>query len=215
MRNYDQYCGVARALDVVGDRWTLLIVRELLVGARRYGDLLDALPGIATNLLAERLRHLEAHGVLDRARSGRAAAYELTARGHELEPALLALARWGGPTLVDRYPSDEFRPHWLVLGLRSLLDPSIDLALSIAVDLEVEGSVVHVTATEGVVVTGEGPATGPGADVVLAGEGQHVLGVAAGVLPFTALDVERGSRRAVAAARRLLVPQHPLVPAPR
>ena len=59
MRNYDQYCGVARALDVVGDRWTLLIVRELLVGARRYGDLLDALPGIATNLLAERLRHLE------------------------------------------------------------------------------------------------------------------------------------------------------------
>jgi DNA-binding HxlR family transcriptional regulator len=215
VRTYHQYCGVARALDVVGDRWTLLIVRELLVGARRYSDLLDDLPGIATNLLADRLRDLTALGVVVRCRSGRSASYELTDRGRELESVVLALARWGGETMVERPPTDEFRPHWLVVGLRSLLDPSIDPPLSVAVDLEVEGGVVHVVAVRGAVSTGAGPATTAAADVVLAGEGQYVLGVAAGVLPFTALDVVRGSRRTITAARRLLVPDHPLVAAPR
>jgi DNA-binding HxlR family transcriptional regulator len=215
VRTYHQYCAVARALDIVGDRWTLLVVRELLVGARRYSDLLDDLPGIATNLLAERLRGLTDRGVIVRSRSGRSAVYELTDRGRELEPVVLALARWGGETMVERSPTDEFRPHWLVVGLRSLLDPSIDPQVAVAVDIEVEGGVVHVVAARGAVSTGDGPATTPAADLVLAGAGQDVLGVAAGVLPFTALDVVRGSRRTVTVARRLLVPDHPLVAAPR
>src|SRR6202042_2649537 len=81
MRSYDQYCAVARALDVVGDRWTLLIVRELLIRPSRYGELQDGLPGVATNLLAERLRHLEESGVVTRDKQG---LYELTGWGKRL-----------------------------------------------------------------------------------------------------------------------------------
>src|SRR5437762_7857993 len=97
-RSYGQFEGLARALDVVGERWTLLLIRELLLGPRRYTDLLDGLPGIGTNLLARRLRQLEAAGVVRKSRTpppSPSAVYELTDRGRELEPALLVLARWG------------------------------------------------------------------------------------------------------------------------
>jgi DNA-binding HxlR family transcriptional regulator len=97
-RSYNQYCGIAYALDIVGDRWTLLIVRELIAGPRRFKDLIDGLPGISTNLLAERLKHLEARGILRRRVLPPPAAstvYELTARGQALEPMLLELGRWG------------------------------------------------------------------------------------------------------------------------
>ena len=99
VRSYDQYCALAKALDVVGDRWTLLIVRELLIrGPCRYTDLKDGLPGIATNLLADRLRDLQAAGILARREAPPPIAttvFELTARGRELEPAMAALASWG------------------------------------------------------------------------------------------------------------------------
>ena len=213
MRSYDQYCGLARALDVVGDRWSLLIVRELLIAPRRYGELLADLPGIATNLLAERLRTLEAGGIVERSGTGRASRYELTERGLALEPTVLALATWGGPMLVDRNPTDAFRPHWLVLGLRSLLD-DVEPAAPIVIDLRVEGGIVHLVAdsTTGHVRTGSGAAE-PAADVVLAGEAHTVLGVVAGLLPFDELTVERGSTRAVGRARRLLAPSRPRVAA--
>ncbi len=211
MRSYDQYCGLARALDVVGDRWTLLIVRELLVAPRRYGALLADLPGIATNLLADRLRHLEAAGVLQRTGTGPTTRYALTARGRELEPAVLALASWGGPTLVDRGPTDTFRPHWLVLGLRALLGAAADPRLTVTVDLEVEGGTVHVAADHGRVATGPGAAD-PVADVVLAGDAPTVLGVVAGLVPFDDLAVGRGPARAVRRARRLLAPAAPRLP---
>lgn len=119
MRSYGQYCALARTLDVLGDRWTLLIVRELFAHDCRYSDLRDALPGIATNLLAERLRHLRDHGVIetyDAPAPVRASVYRLTGRGRELGPALAALVSWGGPLLADQ-GDDEFRTHWLALGL--------------------------------------------------------------------------------------------------
>src|SRR5919197_3297835 len=101
MRSYDQYCAVARALDVVGDRWSLLIVRELLLrGSCRYTDLRYGLPGIATNLLAERLRELEEAGLVRRVEAPPPIAttlFELTERGRELEDALYALVQWGAP----------------------------------------------------------------------------------------------------------------------
>src|SRR4051794_31843139 len=104
MRSYSQYCSVARALDVVGDRCTLLIVRELLLrGALRYTDLRQGLPGIASNLLAERLRILDEEGVITSAQAPppiAATLYELTPRGRELERTLLELGRWGGPLMV-------------------------------------------------------------------------------------------------------------------
>src|SRR5688572_32363812 len=93
-RNYGQYCGLASALDVVGERWTLLIIRELLLGPRRYGELLAELPGIGTNLLAERLKSLVEMGVLTKPVS-RDQGYELTELGRQLREPVLMLARWG------------------------------------------------------------------------------------------------------------------------
>src|SRR5215467_431274 len=92
MRSYGEFCALARALDVVGDRWTLLILRELAARPCRFRDLSEGLPGIAANLLAERLRLLQAEGVITH---DRAATYRLTDRGKALGPALKALVRWG------------------------------------------------------------------------------------------------------------------------
>ncbi|CAM5462707.1 winged helix-turn-helix transcriptional regulator [Streptomyces griseorubiginosus] len=123
-RSYDQYCSAARALDVVGDRWTLLIVRELLAGPRRYTDLHADLPGVSTDVLASRLKDMERDGLTTRRRlppPGAAYVYELTARGSELLPVLQALGAWGGPELGERRPTDAVRAHWFALPLlRSL-----------------------------------------------------------------------------------------------
>jgi DNA-binding HxlR family transcriptional regulator len=110
MRSYGQYCGLARALDVIGDRWTLLVVRELLDGPRRYNELLGGLPGIATNLLVERLRSLEADGVVRRLEDGR---YTLTRWGEDLHEVVYALGRWAGPLMARPRGGDEFRPNWI------------------------------------------------------------------------------------------------------
>ena len=111
MRSYAEYCSVAKALDLVGDRWSLLIVRELLIlGGRRFGELQDGLPGIATNLLTERLRHLEEAGVVSRDEAGR---YTLTSWGEMLAEPVYALARWGAPLMATMADSESFRSHWL------------------------------------------------------------------------------------------------------
>lgn len=119
-RSYGQACLVARALDVLGERWTLLIVRELALGPRRYGDLLEALPGMGTSLLAARLKHLEQYDVLRRTTlpgPGRAAAYELSGRGQGLLPVLASLAEWGAG--LGAAPADySVRAAWGMLAMR-------------------------------------------------------------------------------------------------
>ena len=115
-KTYGQHCALARALDRVGDRWTLLIVRELLVGPRPWADLKAGLPGIATNLLAARLRELEADGIVRRDQ-----AYELTPLGRELAEPVHALVRWGGNFMAAPGPGDAFSPHWLVVALGAVL----------------------------------------------------------------------------------------------
>src|ERR1700761_6192686 len=104
MRSYGQYCSIAKALDVVGDRWTLLIIRELLIrGACRYTDLKDGLPGIATNLLADRLRDLESAGLIRREDAPppvATALFRLTEAGASLLPVVDAIARWGVELMV-------------------------------------------------------------------------------------------------------------------
>ena len=122
MRSYGQQCAVAKALDVVGDRWTLLIIRELMIRERsRYTDIRCGLPGIATNLLGDRLRELEAAGI---GRSEEAPPpiatrlFSLTERGRALEQVLAELGRWGAPLLDERAGSEEFRDHWVALPLR-------------------------------------------------------------------------------------------------
>ncbi|MFB7498328.1 winged helix-turn-helix transcriptional regulator [Streptomyces sp. NPDC056161] len=119
-RSYDQYCSAARALDLVGDRWTLLIVRELLAGPRRYTDLHADLPGVSTDVLASRLKDMERDGLATRRRlppPGAAYVYELTRRGRELLPVVQALGAWGQPELGERGPTDAVRAHWFALPL--------------------------------------------------------------------------------------------------
>jgi DNA-binding HxlR family transcriptional regulator len=122
-RSYDQYCGLARALDIVGERWTLLIVRNLLLGPLRYSELMRGLPGITTNLLAKRLQEMERHGLLERtggAASGTdaAPAYRLTGLGQALEPAIHALGRWGWQWMGKPRARDRRSIEWLLVALR-------------------------------------------------------------------------------------------------
>src|ERR1700738_2173220 len=107
MRSYRQYCGLARGLDLIGDRWVLLIVRELLLGTRRYGELLDGLPGIATNLLADRLRAMEDNGLVVKGDDDR---YGLTERGEGLRDVVYAIGRWAYPLMGEMGPEDT-RPE--------------------------------------------------------------------------------------------------------
>ena len=125
MRSYGQFCGLARALDVVGDRWSMLIVRELLLqGPARYTDLKNGLPGIATNLLVDRLRELEEAGVVthqDAKPPVATALFKLTPWGEQLRPIVLALGRWARPLMGKQARADHVRAHWLALPLESML----------------------------------------------------------------------------------------------
>jgi DNA-binding HxlR family transcriptional regulator len=125
-RAYHQFCALAAALDRVGERWTLLVIRELLPGPKRYSDLRDGLPGIAANLLAQRLRTLEADGLIRKRRLPKpapATVYELTDLGRELEPTLLALTRWGSRFMAAPGADEVVRTSWFGLALRALADP--------------------------------------------------------------------------------------------
>ena len=125
MRSYGQYCSVAKALDVIGDRWTLLIVRELLLqGPCRYTDLKNGLPGIATNLLADRLHELETQGLVRREEAAPPVAttlFHLTEAGAELEPVLDALGGWGIRYMAQPGDGDEFRSHWFAFPVSLFL----------------------------------------------------------------------------------------------
>src|SRR5438105_13791967 len=113
-RSYDQYCAVARGLDVIGDRWTLLLVRDLLLGPKRYKDLLSGLPGIGTNLLAARLKELEAAGLIERTGlppPAGSAVYQLTETGQASETVMTALARWGARFLAPPKKTDVMVPR--------------------------------------------------------------------------------------------------------
>ena len=124
-KRFDQYCPVAHALGLVGERWSLLVVRELLHGPKRYTDLVDGLPGIGTNILASRLRDLEEAGVVRKRKLPPPAAssvYELTEYGSELEEAVHALARWGARSLGPPGPDDELYPEWGINAFPALFD---------------------------------------------------------------------------------------------
>lgn len=188
-RSYDQYCSAARALDTVGDRWTLLIVRELLAGPRRYTDLHADLPGVSTDVLASRLKDMERDGLATRRRlppPGAAYVYELTARGRELLPVLQALGKWGEAELGERRPTDAVRAHWFALPLlRGLEGEGL-----VEVRLE-EGEFHLLVGSEGVPVYGDGPAPAePDARLVL--DVDTCMGVAQGKL--SVLDAVRAGR---------------------
>jgi DNA-binding HxlR family transcriptional regulator len=125
-KSYDQYCPVAHALDLVGERWSLLVVRELMRGPKRYTDLAEHLPGIGTNILAARLRDLEAHGIVSKRRLPPPAAsrvYELTEYGRELDAVMRELALWGARSLGPPRAADELFPGWLESAVGTVLAP--------------------------------------------------------------------------------------------
>jgi DNA-binding HxlR family transcriptional regulator len=121
-RAYDQYCPVAGALDIVGERWAMLVVRELLSGPKRFVDLEAGLPGIGTNTLATRMSELEAAGVVEKRRLGApssATVYALTAWGAGLEPVVHAIARWGAARLGSAHYTHPLRASWLAIALQA------------------------------------------------------------------------------------------------
>lgn len=152
-RSYNQYCPLARTLDVLGERWTLLIVRELLSGPKRFKDLQDALAGIGTNLLSSRLKEIERNGLIVRAKlppPGVASVYELTEHGRKLDETLLSLIRWGIPLLAKPKKADEyFMPHWLLHGMLSAFNPSLAQGISETYEFHVDEEVFHTRVHDG------------------------------------------------------------------
>jgi DNA-binding HxlR family transcriptional regulator len=184
VRSYRQYCALAKALDLIGDRWTLLIVRELLLrGALRYTDLQTGLPGIATNLLADRLRDLEAAGLVRREAAPPPVAttlFHLTPRGAELGPAVLAIARWGEELIAERDEHDAFCPHWLSLQAKLHLADQAPDRPPVAIELRAGDAPLTIEAGDGVVRTRPGAASDP--DLVLTGSPELLVGVLTGRL---------------------------------
>jgi DNA-binding HxlR family transcriptional regulator len=144
MKRFDQYCPMAHAICLVGERWSLLIVRELMHGPKRYTDLREGLPGIGTNILAARLRDLEEGGIVSKRKLPAPAAstvYELTEYGAELDEVVYALARWGARTLGPPGPDDELYPEWGVNAFAALFSPEAARGLTETYVLRINGDV--------------------------------------------------------------------------
>jgi DNA-binding HxlR family transcriptional regulator/putative sterol carrier protein len=164
MTNYQQYCALARTLDVAGDRWTLLIVRELAPGPRRFTDLLDGLPGISRNLLTERLRALERDGIIARQELPPPAArqvYELTDDGRDLAAAMAPLIAWGARRLGDRKPAESFRARWPAVAMAGLADREAAKGVSESYQYLVGDSAFHFTVDDGSIQLHDGRAQDP------------------------------------------------------
>jgi DNA-binding HxlR family transcriptional regulator/putative sterol carrier protein len=180
-RSYRQYCAMARALDVLGERWTLLIVRELLTGPKRFKDLLDGLPGIGTNLLAGRLKELEGEGLLRRTTlppPAGSAVYELTGRGRDLEPVLMGLARWGVDLLGQPRPGEAFKPAWAVQAMKATFRPEAARWVRETYEFRVGEDVFHVRVDDGVSEPEYGPAWEP--DLILRTDPDTFLALVSG-----------------------------------
>jgi DNA-binding HxlR family transcriptional regulator len=179
MRSYGQYCAVAKALDVIGDRWTLLIVRELLLrGTSRYTDLRNGLPGIATNLLADRLRNLEENGIVRREAAPPPIAttvFQLTDRGEELRPVLKELGRWGAPLMFGPADDEAFRGHWFSLPAELFLTDNEPDGRPITIELRAGEEPMLIETADGEVHAR--PGTAEHADAVITGTPRLVLDV--------------------------------------
>jgi DNA-binding HxlR family transcriptional regulator/putative sterol carrier protein len=192
-RSYGQYCAVAKALDVVGSRWTLLIIRELIGGPRRFRDLMDGLPGIGTNLLSDRLRELqEADVIVKRTLPPPAGSsvYELTERGRALEPAAMELARWGVELLDRPSPGEEFRVHWFMIAGGTAFRPEAARGAELTCELRTNGDVAHFLIEDGTLRIFQGPAID--ADISLRGEPGDLIDLFTGaVVPTKAVSAGR------------------------
>jgi DNA-binding HxlR family transcriptional regulator len=160
-RTYDQYCPTARALDIVGQRWALLVVRELLLGPQRFTDLRDGLPGIGPNVLAERLAQLQEDGLVRRVTLPPPAAstvYELTPLGEELRPAVQELTKFGMNFLGAPRPGDRFRLGWLMRSLEVMFRPDAAAGVHETYEFRLDGDVFNVRVDDGTIAVRQGGA---------------------------------------------------------
>jgi DNA-binding HxlR family transcriptional regulator len=167
-RGYGQYCGLARALELVGERWALLIVRDLLVGPRRFTDLRKGLPRIPTNVLADRLKELEADGIVQRRvlpRPASATVYELTAYGCQIEDAVLRLGIWGAQSLGEPRAGEIMTPDSMTIALRSTFVPTAARTKRLTYELHLGPIVLTAGIDDGRLQVAEGPA--PRADLII------------------------------------------------
>lgn len=163
-RTYQQYCGIAHALDLVGERWTLLIVRELLTGPKRFKDLQSGLPGISPNLLSKRLQFMEEKGLIEKSMLPPPAStegYELAELGCDLEPVLVALGQWGLKTLGRPSSDDEFNPEWLLLSLEGFFRPDRARGLREVHEYRIGDTAFHTRIVDGSITTTLGSAADP------------------------------------------------------
>jgi DNA-binding HxlR family transcriptional regulator len=204
-RTYQQYCPVARALELVGERWTLLVARELLLGPRRFTDLMAGLPGVSATVLASRLKDLEQAGLVSKGTlppPAASAVYELTDEALGLARVLAAMAEWGMAMLARPRKGDEVRGEWIVLGIAVTSPvPDVDDAVF---ELHVDGEVLHVEARDGRLQPRQGAATGPAA--VITARATALADLALGRVDLDAALSEKRVTLAGdhAAARRLL-----------
>jgi DNA-binding HxlR family transcriptional regulator len=164
MKSYEEACGLAKALDVLGERWTLLVVRQLMFGPQRFTDLERGLPGVPPSLLSSRLKELGDAGIVGKRSLPPPAAstvYELTDAGRELEGTVISLARWGarfGPPITEE---DVFNPQCMALGLRWLFRPEAARHVHATYELRAMGSVVSAVVNRGRIEVAVGPADDP------------------------------------------------------
>ena len=182
-KRYDQYCPVCHALGLVGERWALLVVRELLKGPKRYTDLLDGMPGVGTNILAARLKELEEGGIVRKRKLPPPAAstvYELTEYGRELEEPLYALARWGARSLPPPTSNEDFYPDWGLNAFAALLDPEAARGVTATYVVRVADDVYTVQLDDGKVHVESGASDE--ADLDFATDRESFFGLASGEL---------------------------------
>jgi DNA-binding HxlR family transcriptional regulator len=188
-RSYGQFCGIARALELVGERWALLIVRDLLVGPRRFTDLRQGLPRIPTNVLSDRLKELEQSGIVRRRVLPRPAAsvvYELTGYGSQLEDVVMRFGVWGAQSLGDPRPEEIITTDSMTMALRSTFVPEAAGGLRVSYELRLGPVIIHARIENGRVTVREGPLDH--ADLVIeAGPGVKDL-MSGGLSPRDAID---------------------------
>jgi len=179
-RVYGQYCGFARALEIVGERWAMLVVRDLLVGPKRFTDLHRGLPGIPTNVLTARLKELEESGVVRRRvlpRPERSVVYELTEYGAELEEVVFGLGRWGAKSLGEPRPDETVTVDSLIVAMRSTFRREAARKLRVGYELRLGAIFIAIRIDDGTLEVAEGAL--PDADLVIE-TGPAIKGLMAG-----------------------------------
>jgi DNA-binding HxlR family transcriptional regulator/putative sterol carrier protein len=202
-RSYNQLCPIARTLDILGERWTILIIRNLFFGPQRYSDLVADLPGVPRNLLAARLKELEEEGFIRRRKlpppAQSVAVYELTERREDIEPLLVSLARLGVRSLGQAQTELAFRPAWGILAIRAAFRPEAARDVRETYEFRIEDETFHVSIDDGAADLKQGPAVAP--DLVIACDASTFMAVGSRSLsPKEAIMSRRATMEGASAA---------------